>query len=89
MNIHQLQENEARYLLFAFKKVLRDRDIIPPAQVQFYESYERLLRKKLEWIDQGSDGRVDPPERDRYAKVRPTWYDVAVGNVPPDPSADS
>ena len=89
MNYHNLTHDETSYLFFAFKKVLRDRDILPPDMVQFYESSSSILRKKLERFRAADGGRIEPPERHKFAKVRPTWYDIAVGNVPPDPSADS
>ena len=89
MNYHNLTHDETAYLIFSFKKTLRDKDILPPDMVQFYESSLNILRKKLERLDSASDGRAEPPERYRFAKVRPTWYDVAIGRVPPDPSTDS
>lgn len=88
MNYFQLTEDEARFMLFSFKKTLRDRQGLTPSMEQFYESGVRILRKKLERLDRAGDGYPEPPERDRYAKVRPTWYDVAIGGVPPDPSTD-
>ena len=86
MNVHELQPDEARYLLYSIKKTLREKDNIPTTQVQFYESTFRLLREKLERIDRAGDGNIDPPSRDKFAKVRPTWYDVtkrAFENYPP------
>jgi hypothetical protein len=73
MNIHELQPDEARYLLFSIRKTLDERDILPSTQVQFYDSLSRSLRKKLERIDRASEGYPEPPERDRFAKVRTTW----------------
>ena len=73
----------------AYKKTLRDRDDLTPAMEQFYESGVRILRKKLERIDRAGEGYPDPPERDRFAKVRPTWHDVALGRVKGDPPTRS
>ena len=86
MNVHELQPDEARYLLYSIKKTLREKDNIPSTQVQFYESTSRLLREKLERIDRAGDGNIEPPARDKFAKVRPTWYDItqpAFQNYPP------
>ena len=89
MNYHNLTHDEASYLIFAFKKVLRDRDILPPDMVQFYESSLSILGKKLERLNSASDGRAEPPERYRFAQVRPTWYDVALGKVSGDSPSNS
>jgi hypothetical protein len=88
MNYFQLSESEARFMLFSFKKTLRDRQGLTPTMEQFYESGVRILRKKLERIDRAGDGYPEPPERDRYAKVRPTWGDIALGKEPRDQSTD-
>ena len=89
MNIHQLQEDESRYLLFSIEKTLQERDILPTQQVQFYDSVSRSLREKLERIDRAGEGYPDPPTRDRYAKVRPTWRDVALGTIESYPQSDT
>lgn len=86
MNYHNLTEIETKYLFFAMKKVLRDRDILPPDMVQYYQSCYESLSLKLRRL---RDGTPQDETRHRFAKVRPSWYDVAVGKVPPDPSADS
>jgi len=84
MNIHALQEDESRYLLFAIKKVLDERDILPPTQVQFYESVSRALSEKLQRIDRAGEGYPDPPIRDRFAKVRPGWDPISLSQVSRD-----
>ena len=84
MNIHALQEDESRYLLFAIKKVLDERDILPPTQVQFYESVSTALRQKLQRIDRAGEGYPDPPTRDRFAKVRPSWDPESLAQVSRD-----
>ena len=89
MNVHALQEDEARYLLFSIRKTLEEREILSPTQVQFYDSLSRSLREKLERIDRAGDGNPDPPTRDRFAKVRPTWRDVALGTVENHPQSDT
>ena len=86
MNIHALTPTEASYLLFAIKKTLRDRPGLTPEMEQFYDSTYDALAAKLERC------RVGTPQaevRDKYAKVRPTWGDVALGKVSGDPLPDS
>ena len=83
MNIHQLTPTEASYLLFAIKKTLRDRNGLTPEMEQFYDStYDTLSAKIQRCRDGGSQTEV----RDKFAKVRPTWGDVALGKVTGDPS---
>lgn len=84
MNVHALQEDESRYLLFAIKKVLDERDILPPTQVQFYESVSTALREKLQRIDRAGEGYPDPPTRNRFAKVRPSWDPESLAQVSRD-----
>jgi len=82
MNIHQLTPTEASYLLFAIKKTLRDRNGLTPEMEQFYDStYDALSAKIQRCRDGGSQAEV----RDKFAKVRPTWGDVALGKVTGDP----
>jgi len=89
MNIHALQEDESRYLLFAIKKVLDERDILPPTQVQFYESVSTALRQKLQRIDRAGEGYPDPPARNRFAKVRPSWDPESLAQVSRDLANDT
>ena len=88
MNIHALTETEASYLLFAIKKTLRDRAGLTPEMEQFYDSTYDALSRKLKRISEFGAGAHIPEERYRYAKVRPSWYDVALGKVSGDPSPD-
>ncbi len=86
MNIHQLTSTEASYLLFAIKKTLRDRNGLTPEMEQFYDStYDALSAK----IQRCRDGGSQTETRHKFAKVRPTWGDVALGKVTGDPPADS
>ena len=89
MNIHALTPTEASYLLFAIKKTLRDRPGLTPEMEQFYDSTYDALSQKLQRISGSSEGNIDAPERYRYAQVRPTWGDVALGKVTGDPPPDS
>ena len=89
MNIHALQEDESRYLLFAVKKALESRDILPPTQVQFYDSVSRSLREKLERVDRAGEGYPDPPKRHRYTEVRATWTPESLAQVSRDLAGDS
>ena len=86
MNIHELTETEASYLLFAIKKALRDRPGLTPGMEQFFDStYDSLSKKITRCRNGGSQAEV----RDKFAKVRPTWHDVALGKVSGDPPANS
>ena len=82
MNYHALTHDEASYLLFSFKKTLRDRTGLTPQMEQFYESGIRILREKLERFDKAGEGRIEPPKRYRYTEVRPTWRDVPLTGEP-------
>lgn len=86
MNIHALTPTEASYLLFAIKKTLRDRPGLTPEMEQFYDSTYDALAAKLERCRAGTP---QAEVRDKFAKVRPTWGDVAFGKVSGDPSPDS
>ena len=85
MNIHQLTETEASYLLFAIKKTLRDRPGLTPDMEQFYDSTYDQLSAKLCRI-QGRDG---PPERDRDAFVRASWSPESLARISKDLAGDS
>lgn len=89
MNIHALTPTEASYLLFSIKKTLRDRAGLTPEMEQFYDSTYDALSQKLQRIAGQGPGGGPPEERYRYAQVRPTWGDVALGKVTGDPSPDS
>ena len=85
MNIHQLTPTEASYLLFAIKKTLRDSDGLTPEMKQFYESTYHALSTKLERC---RDGDSQTETRYQYAKVRPTWREIALGTVEDDSPRD-
>ena len=89
MNIHALTPTEASYLLFSIKKTLRDRAGLTPEMEQFYDSTYDALSQKLQRIAGQGPGGGPPEERYRYAQVRPTWGDVALGKVTGDPPTDS
>ena len=86
MNIHHLTGTEASYLLFAIKKALRDRPGLTPEMEQFYDStYDSLSAKLRRCRDGGSQTKT----RHQFAKVRPTWNDIALDKVPRDPQSDT
>ena len=89
MNIHALTHAEASYLLFAVKKTLSDRAGLTPEMEQFYDSTFDALSSKLQRIARQGAGSGQTETRHSYAKVRPTWYDVAVGKVSGDPPTDN
>ena len=88
MNIHALTPTEASYLLFAIKKTLRDRPGLTPEMEQFYDSTYDALAQKLQRVAGQGAGSGQFEERYRYAKVRPSWRDVAPGKVTGDPPTD-
>ena len=88
MNIHALTPTEASYLLFAIKKTLRDRPGLTPEMEQFYDSTYDALAQKLQRVARQGAGSGQTEERYSYAKVRPTWHDVALGRVTGDPPTD-
>ncbi len=89
MNLHQLTEEEASYLLFAIKKALRDRPGLTPRMEQFFDNTYDALSQKLQRISGSRPGIIAPPIRNRYAKVRPSWLDITLNRKPDDSSEDS
>lgn len=89
MNIHALTATEASYLLFAIKKTLRDRAGLTPEMEQFYDAHYRLLSDKLGRLERSANGKVEPPERHRFAKVRPTWEPESLAQLSRDLAEDS
>ena len=89
MNLHELTETEASYLLFAIKKALRDRPGLTPGMEQFYDSTYDFLSTKLRRLRGSGFQAPVSSERYRFAKVRPTWNDIALSREPSNPSRDS
>ena len=86
MNLHQLTETEASYLLFAIKKTLRDRPGLTPGMEQFYDAtYDALSAKLKRCRDGGSQAET----RHQFAKVRPTWGDITLSQVSRNPQSDT
>ena len=75
MNLHALTRDEASFVLFSFKKTLRDRNGLTPTMVQFYENSITTLRQKVERIDRAiASGRsLMDDKRDREAQVENPW----------------
>lgn len=75
MNLHSLTRDEAAFILFSFKKTLRDRTGLTPTMVQFYENAVATLRQKIERIDGAiAAGRsLMDDKRDRAAQVENPW----------------
>ncbi len=75
MNYHSLTRDEASFLLFSFKKTLRDRDGLTPAMVQFYERSITVLAEKLPRLEQ--DAKDQRPYgdqlRDRNSQIQTDW----------------
>ena len=75
MNYKQLTRDEAAFLIFSFKRTLRDREGLTPTMVQFYEQSLSILRRKVERIDSArKDGRSLLDEaRARKAAIQNPW----------------
>ena len=75
MNYKALALDEASFTLFAFKRVLRDRDQLTPAMVQFYERSVAILAEKLPRLQE--DAKDERPygdqARDRNANIPTAW----------------
>ena len=89
MNYHSLTRDEAAFILFSFKKTLRDSAGLTPQMEQFYESGVRILGEKLERIDKAGDGRIEAPKRHRYTEVRATWHPESLAQVSRDLARDN
>lgn len=89
MNLHELTETEASYLLFAIKKALRDRPGLTPGMEQFYDSTYDFLTTKLQRLRQSGGETSMSSERHRFAKVRPTWRDLRLGKESGDSPRNS
>jgi hypothetical protein len=70
MNYQSLTHAEAAFILFSFKRTLRDREGLTPQMVQFYESGIIVLKEKMLRLEKGQ--AISSP-RDRYVKVPPAW----------------
>jgi len=53
-------------------------------KVDRMESELQSLREKLERVERAGEGYPDPPTRDRYAKVRPSWDPESLAQVSRD-----
>ena len=75
MNYKALTHDEAAFTLFAFKRVLQDRDQFTPAMVQFYERSVEILSQKLPRMEaESNDPRSYADQvRDRNAQVPTIW----------------
>ena len=89
MNLHELTETEASYLLFAIKKALRDRPGLTPGMEQFYDSTYDFLSTKLRRLRGSGFQAPVSSERYRFAKVRPTWRDLRLAKESRDSPSDS
>ena len=77
MNYNSLTREEASFLLFTFKKTLRDRDGLTPAMIQFYENSMTVLKEKIPRLEKDAE---DPRShgdrvRDCNAKIQAAWPD--------------
>ena len=77
MNYKALAHDEAAFTLFAFKRVLRDRDQLTPAMAQFYERSVNILAEKIPRLkeDAKEERSYGDRVRDRNASIQTTWPD--------------
>ena len=77
MNYKQLAHDEAAFTLFAFKRVLRDRDQLTPAMAQFYERSVDILSKKLPRMEEEANDERSYADRvrDRRSQIPTIWPD--------------
>ena len=75
MNYKALAHDEAAFTLFAFKRVLRDRDQLTPAMAQFYERSVEILAEKLPRLkeDAKDERSYGDRTRDRNSNIPTTW----------------
>jgi hypothetical protein len=58
MNYNWLNHDEASFILFSFKKTLRDRVGLTPIMVQFYENGVSVLSSKLKRLEDERNGQT-------------------------------
>ena len=77
MNFNSLTRDEASFLLFSFKKTLRDRVGLTPAMIQFYESSSEVLRVKIPRLEKDEQDQRSHGDRvrDRNSKIQTAWSD--------------
>ena len=75
MNYKALAHDEAAFTLFAFKRVLRDRDQLTPAMTQFYERSVEILSEKLPRLEENAKDQrpYGDQVRDRNANFQTAW----------------
>ena len=75
MNYSKLTRDESAFLIFSFKRTLRDKEGLTPTMVQFYEQSIAILREKVSRIDSArKDGRsLLDDARARKASVPSPW----------------
>jgi FtsZ-binding cell division protein ZapB len=77
MNFNSLTRDEASFLLFSFKKTLRDRVGLTPAMIQFYESGIEVLKEKIPRLEKDEEDQRSYGDRvrDRNNKIQTAWTD--------------
>ena len=58
MNYNWLNRDEASFILFSFKKTLRDKDGLTPVMTQFYENGVSVLSNKLKRLENERNGQT-------------------------------
>ena len=71
MNYSNLQRDEASFMLFSFKRTLKDEAQLTPVMEQFYEHSITELQDKLRRLN--SNGPHVPSPRSAESKVPTIW----------------
>ena len=58
MNYNWLNRDEASFILFSFKKTLRDKSGLTPVMAQFYENGVSVLSNKLKRLEDERNGQT-------------------------------
>jgi hypothetical protein len=58
MNYDRLNHDDAAFVLFSFKKTLRDRIGLTPIMTQFYENGVSVLSNKLKRLEDERNGQT-------------------------------
>ena len=58
MNYNWLNHDEASFILFSFRKTLRDKDDLTTVMVQFYENGVSVLSNKLKRLEDERNGQT-------------------------------
>ena len=79
MNYTHLNHDEAAYTLFAFKRALRDDNMLPTGMAQFFRASVLILQSKLKRMEE--EAKTDPRNDEDY-----DTFDYGTEPLPGDPT---